>query len=107
MGYQRRVHGIIDRNPLNNKIIILLSAVLILLFFSGCMTMGWGGHYNNGSSQPADQQANLIKEQQVANQTVRATFPSTEAGQQVHFELETISQDTTNTSIESVVLEIQ
>lgn len=85
----------------------LLSLIILPLFLNGCMTMGWGGHYNNGSSQPADQQANLIKEQQVANQTVRATFPSTEAGQQVHFELETISQDTTNTPIESVVLEIQ
>lgn len=53
----------------------LLSLIILPLFLNGCMTMGWGGHYNNGSSQPADQQANLIKEQQVAKSDGSGNIP--------------------------------
>lgn len=89
------------------KVKTLLSAIIVLLLFNGCMTMGWGGHGNNMRSQPAENQSNLIKEHQVENQTVRATFPSAAAGQEVRFELETISLDTAGLPIESTILEIK
>lgn len=69
--------------------------------------MGWGGHYNDNSSQPANNQTNLVKEQQAENLTFRATFPYAVTGKQVRFELETISQDTTSVPVESANLEIQ
>ncbi len=85
----------------------LLLSLIILLSVSGCMTMGWGGHYNNNRRQPAEKQSVLIKEHQAENQTIRAIFPSITAGQQVRFELETISQDTAGSPIESTILEIK
>lgn len=71
--------------------------------------MGWGGNHNHNTNRPGQKsQQVLVKEQQVANQTLRATFPSAEAGKQVRFELQLVSNDSNQEDIfSSASLEIR
>jgi hypothetical protein len=72
------------------------------------MTMGWGGYHGDNEPRRPGNQETLVKEHQIADQTLRATFPYAETGDQVRFELVMISNGNSNDlTIESTSLKIR
>lgn len=77
-----------------------------LLFFNGCMTMGWDG-INGTSEQKSGQNQLLIKERQVNGYSIFAEFPSAAVGKDILYALEIVGPETTlENNINSVYLYI-